>query len=163
MFLTCFDDRMAYVTFPDENIIRVVSCVNQLEVVNEITVKIRCSGITKIDQDKFALACRSKCKIYIMSRNGTKLRTIKPLIGIDEMSTNHVPSTGMDDVNDSDEEAGTIRLLTLDGEAISEVRLHGDPITFPRSIAFDKTGHYMAVTHKGDGDDCFSVFQLLSS
>ncbi|XP_063428656.1 uncharacterized protein LOC134711746 [Mytilus trossulus] len=254
MFFTCFDDRMAYVTFPDENIIRVVSCVNQLEVVNEIAVKIRCSGIAKIDQDKFALACRSKCKIYIMSRNGTKLRTIKPLIGIDEMSINHVPLTGMDEANDSDEEgdnrghhntagqkdfdalkrqrqslkvtdirsrlvwpgfidasdkqifvtdyetclltiiyieneasfrhksfplvdprgvvihdnklfmsAGTVRILTLDGEAISEVRLHGDPITFPRSIAFDKTGHYMAVTHKGDGDDCFSVFQLLSS
>lgn len=254
MFFACFDDRMAYVTFPDEKIIRVVSCVNQLEVVNEITVKIRCSGIAKIDQDKFALACRSKCKIYIMSRTGTKLRTIKPLIGIDEMLINHIPSTGTDEANDSDEEgdnrghhhtagrkdfdalkrhrqslkvanirsrlvwpgfidvsdkqifvtdyetslltiiyieneacfrhksiplvdprgvvihdnklfvsAGTVRILTLDGEAITEVPLHGDPITFPRSITFDKTGHYMAVTHKGDGDDLFSLFQLLSS
>ncbi|CAG2194099.1 unnamed protein product [Mytilus edulis] len=84
--------------------LRLGKFVGKLKMKNSNHVKIRCSGITKIDQDKFALACRSKCKIYIMSRNGTKLRTIKPLIGIDEMSTNHVPSTGMDDVNDSDEE-----------------------------------------------------------
>jgi hypothetical protein len=59
--------------------------------------------------------------------------------------------------------AGTIRIFTLDGEAVTEIHTHRGPITFPRSIAFDNTGHYMAVTHKGDGDDCISIYQLLSS
>ncbi|CAC5365550.1 unnamed protein product [Mytilus coruscus] len=90
MFFVYFDDRMTFVTtFAHENIIRIVNSVNQLEVIAELTVTIGCSGIANIGKTKFALACRPKRKINIMSGNGTKLRKIKPLI---------------DEANDSEEE-----------------------------------------------------------
>ena len=254
MFFTYFDDKFVYVTFPDETFLRVINTDKCLEVVDQIAVPNQCSGIAKINEMTFALTCRPKSKIYIMSRSCVKIRSIKPLIGVNEITHVYVSPVEDGDVNGSDEEAnnkghceiagqkdfqalkrqrlslkqktnpsrlvwpgfiaasekqifvtdyetclltiigmrqdasfyhksiplvdprgvvihnnmlyiaaGTIRIFTLDGEAVTEIHTHRGPITFPRSIAFDNTGHYMAVTHKGDGDDCISIYQLLSS
>ncbi|XP_062588801.1 uncharacterized protein LOC134250457 [Saccostrea cucullata] len=82
MFLTLFNDISAYVTFPENEFIRVISAGNsQLAIKDKFTVPLQCGGICKLDEEKFAVCCRSLQSIILMKRNGTQLSEIRPLKG----------------------------------------------------------------------------------
>ena len=59
--------------------------------------------------------------------------------------------------------AGTLRLFDLNLTEHGEIPLHGGQVTYPRSVALDTKSRYLAITHKGDGDDRISVYQLFAA
>ena len=58
--------------------------------------------------------------------------------------------------------AGTLRLFDLNLAEHGEIPLHGGQVTYPRSVALGAKNRYLAITHKGDGGDRISVYQLFA-